>query len=30
MASTLLRLRPEQFRAVVGLSGFVLETNCWP
>ena len=27
MASTLLRLRPEAFRAVVGLSGFVLENE---
>jgi len=27
MASTLLRLRPEQFRAVVGLSGFVLDNE---
>ena len=27
MASTLLRLRPAQFRAVVGLSGFVLENE---
>ncbi len=27
MASTLLRLRPEQFRAAVGLSGFVLENE---
>jgi phospholipase/carboxylesterase len=27
MASTLLRLRPAQFRAVVGLSGFVLDNE---
>jgi phospholipase/carboxylesterase len=27
MASTLLRLRPDQFRAVVGLSGFVLDNE---
>lgn len=27
MASTLLRLRPEAFRAVVGLSGFVLDNE---
>ena len=27
MASTLLRLRPEQFRAAVGLSGFVLDND---
>ncbi len=27
MASTLLRLRPESFRAVVGLSGFVLDNE---
>jgi phospholipase/carboxylesterase len=27
MATTLLRLRPAQFRAVVGLSGFVLENE---
>ena len=27
MASTLLRLRPTQFRAVVGLSGFVLDNE---
>lgn len=27
MASTLLRLRPEQFRATVGLSGFVLDND---
>jgi phospholipase/carboxylesterase len=27
MASTLLRLRPDQFRATVGLSGFVLENE---